>query len=213
MSSGKRIDLSKAISIESQLRPYIEPFCTRYNIAGSIRRKRETVGDIELVIIPSNAPALFAKLDGMVEQGIITKALYNTAHGLRPRWGEKLRCFRYQGATVELSISNEHKYGYRYWLCTGPSQANHYVMSQMDTQKSAIRFKDGYGWLTEYIGGTPVYKDKLHIPTEETLFNMLNLPFTFPEWRTESFYRSNWRKTMSANQLAHYLVPKQRTLL
>lgn len=215
MSSSKRISLYQAIGIEQELRSFIEPLCEQYNIAGSIRRQSPTVGDIELVIIPTNAPALYARLDGMVEKGIIRKALYNTQYGPRPRWGQKLRCFKYQGATVELTIADEHNYGYKLWLSTGPADPNHYIMSLLEKHKSPIRFTKGYGWLTSYQNGHPIYGGKLNIPTEESFFSKLNLPFVMPEYRTESFYKSNWRQSMSAHQLADYVVfdPKQRKLL
>ena len=216
MSNNQRLTLYNAIGIEQKLRPQIDKLCKDYWVAGSIRREQETVGDIELVILPYNPDALYTRLENMLEQGTIKQALYKNSKGdYSPRWGDKLRCFTFMDATVECHIVDEHRLGYKLWLCTGPADPNHYIMSLLERDKSPIRFKDGYGWLTEYQGNTPIYKHKLSIPTEETFFSMLNLPFTFPKWRSESIYRSNWKRTMSATQLATYIIksPKQRTLL
>lgn len=207
MSSSPRMTLYNAIGIERKLRPIIEPLCAEYWVAGSIRREEKTVGDIELVVLPHNPAALQTRLDNMLEQGEIKQALYkNSKKELAPRWGDKLRCFKWLGATVELHIVDAHRLGYKLWLATGPADPNHYVMSLLSRDKAPIRFNDGYGWLTEYRGDTPYYKHKLHIPTEETFFAMLNIPYIFPQWRSETIYRSNWKQTMTASQLAQYIV-------
>lgn len=216
MSNNQRLSLYNAITIEKKLRPRLHDLCKEYWLAGSIRREQSTVGDIELVILPHNPDALRTRLDNMLDNGVISQALYrNSKRELSPRWGDKLRCFKWMDATVELHIVDQHRLGYKLWLTTGPADPNHYIMSLLSRDKSPLRFNDGYGWLTEYEGDTPIYKHKLSIPTEEILFRMLNLPFVFPQWRSESFYKSNWKGTMSANQLAHYIVkePKQRKLL
>lgn len=216
MSSSKRMSLYDAIGKETRLRPRIQSLCIEYHVAGSIRREAETVGDIELVVLPHNNQALFTRLDNMLERGEIKQALYKNSKGdFSPRWGDKLRCFKWMDATVEMHIVDVHRMGYKLWLTTGPADPNHYIMSQLARDKAPIRFNAGYGWLTEYIGDTPVYKHKLSIPTEDTFFAILRLPWVFPKWRSESIYKSNWQGTLTASQLERYIVqpPRQRTLL
>ena len=43
---------AKALDIAMQYKDELEPYCERLEIAGSIRRKEEMVGDIEIVAIP-----------------------------------------------------------------------------------------------------------------------------------------------------------------
>lgn len=52
MSSGPRMPLATAQILANTIWHALEPHCERIAIAGSIRREKETIGDIELVLIP-----------------------------------------------------------------------------------------------------------------------------------------------------------------
>ncbi len=52
MSAGKSIDLATAAAIAGELRELLAPACVRIAVAGSIRRQKAEVHDIELVAIP-----------------------------------------------------------------------------------------------------------------------------------------------------------------
>jgi DNA polymerase/3'-5' exonuclease PolX len=51
-----RIDLATAETIAREVVALLAPYCTRIEIAGSIRRRRPDVGDIEVVAIPRVEP-------------------------------------------------------------------------------------------------------------------------------------------------------------
>lgn len=48
--------LKRAREIAEQLREELAPFCERIEVAGSIRREKKEVGDIELLVIPKQKP-------------------------------------------------------------------------------------------------------------------------------------------------------------
>ena len=48
------MELLKAQTLAEALKNQLKPYCERIEIAGSIRRKRPLVKDIDLVLIPSN---------------------------------------------------------------------------------------------------------------------------------------------------------------
>jgi DNA polymerase (family 10) len=52
MSDGAKYPYDFAINIANQLVAELKPHCERIEIAGSLRRKKKEVGDIELVLIP-----------------------------------------------------------------------------------------------------------------------------------------------------------------
>lgn len=210
MSSNKRIPRDDAITIANEAQDLFGHLCQTKTVAGSIRREKDTVGDIEFVVIPCNLQGLLIRLDSLVEKGTIKKALYRHVDRkgkttYRPRWGEKLRCFRYQKATIELSIANENNYGYSLWLKTGPAEGNQYVMTRLSQEKSPLRFKDGHGWLCDYRGDTPYYRHKLHLPDEETFFRALGMNQVSPQWRSERLYKANWNSP-SAAILEHMII-------
>jgi DNA polymerase/3'-5' exonuclease PolX len=220
MSGDTRIPIAQAQRIAAEASVLISHLCQTLTIAGSIRRQREDVGDIEIVVIPSSRSGLLVRLDNLVEKGVIEKALYRHVdnkgnESLVPRWGEKLRCFRYKGVTVELAITNQENYGYTLWLKTGPAEANEWVMRKLIEEKAAIRFHDGYGWLTEYSGETPMYKHKLSIPDEATFFKVLRLPIIVPRWRTGRIYETEWTGSASVFLLRDLIIkePEQKRLI
>lgn len=219
MSNNERIPRDKAEVIATGVIKWIEDCCDKVEIAGSIRREKETVGDIEIVCQPHNPMALRATLDTLVQKGTITKALYrhvdrDKKETMRPRWGDKLKCFVLAGATVELSIGDENNFGYIHWLKTGPSDGNTYIMTRMAQEKAAMRFDNGYGWIVEYSGNSPVYQHKLALPDEQTLFQCLGMGFIRPLWRGEALYKAEWQGVLSKYQLDEFRVrePKQQKL-
>ena len=220
MSGDTRVPIAQAERIAKEVELLISHLCQKLTIAGSIRRQREDVGDIELVVIPLNLRALLVRLDNLVEKEIITKALYRHVDGHAnesqvPRWGEKLRCFHYKNMRVELSIATPENYGYQLWLRTGPADANEWIMVKLAEEKAAIRFHEGYGWLTEYTGNTPIYKHKLSIPDEQTFFKVLRLPYIIPRWRTKRIYEVEWAGSASIFMLRDLIIkePEQKKLI
>ena len=57
MSQGNRLSLQQARGLARHIVCELKPYCRRIRVAGSIRRRKETIGDIELVVIPKCQPA------------------------------------------------------------------------------------------------------------------------------------------------------------
>jgi DNA polymerase/3'-5' exonuclease PolX len=220
MSSNKRIPLEQAQSIADDVTAMFDSLCQTVTVAGSIRRQKEDVGDIEIVALPNNAGTLRARLDNLLAKGRIEQALYRHVDGKGnesevPRWGEKLRCFLFREVTIELAIATPDNYGYSLWLHTGPADANKFVMNKLIEEQASIRFNDGFAWLTEYKGTNPMYRDKLAIPDEDTLFRALRMPFIAPRWRNVRIYQTEWKGSESKFYLQDLVIkePKQQNLI
>ena len=63
------MELTKAMAIAEELKSLLEPACQRVVIAGSIRRQKLEVGDIELLVIPKHG-GLVGEVD-LLDQEII----------------------------------------------------------------------------------------------------------------------------------------------
>ena len=192
MSDGPRIPREQALVLASAVVEWLRSSCQQIEIAGSIRRERETVGDIEIVCLPHTKAGLDAVLENMLEAGTIKLAKYRFQNSFRTRWGERLKCFTVGAATVELSIGDSDNFGYLLWLRTGPAKGNKFVVTRMKVERSAMRFERGYGWLVRYVDGVPKYEHKLSLPDETTVFHALALPEIEPKARSEAAYRAAW---------------------
>lgn len=190
MSSGDRIPLIQANFIASKFKELIEDVPGHISIAGSIRRRKETIGDIEIVCQPNNRLELLNRLDKLEQDGTLKKALYGGA----TRWGEKLRGCIFQSMQVEVTIADTDNFGFQLWLKTGDGNKNKFVMSQMIIRKTPVRFSEGYAWHVQYdndAAGDYRKLAKLSVPDEWKLYHILGMPEVLPWHRTEQTYRQH----------------------
>lgn len=158
----------------AKLRPHTEWI----EVAGSLRRGKATVGDVDFDVIPKSS--YNAALDAMVESGDIQKARYGQK--LLTRWGQKLRGFSYQGVHFESHAVDEYNRGYLWWLHTGPDnaldKANTFVVT-MIKRSAPFALRDGYVWAGD---------QKLRIHTEQDWFDLLGIRFVEPAERSIKLY-------------------------
>ena len=188
MSSGNRVPLHTAQIIANQFYDLLSDLPGHMTIAGSIRRKKPSIGDIEIVCLPENRIELLNRLDMLEQDGTIKKALY----GDKSRWGDRLRGCIFQRMQVEVTIADKDNFGYQLWLRTGPGDKNKFVMTQMIIHKPPVRFGDGYAWHVKYdedVAGGFRQLAKLHIPDEWKLYHILGMREILPWERTEQAYR------------------------
>lgn len=157
--------------------------CRDMAIAGSTRRKKAMVNDIEIVALPYGG-ALWDRLDTLVHRGEISKALYGE-YEPRPKWnGKKQRGCVYQGKRIEVFCANEHNWGYILWLRTGPDNDTDKANTMVATQ---MKYQNPYG--IRLIDGVVMWGGReLSIPTENAWFELLGLDFIPPEKRTTTAY-------------------------
>jgi len=165
--------------LASTLCERFNPYCTRIEIAGSIRRKKPECGDIELVAVPT--PELYHRLDELLAAGTIQ-------HVTKKRWGEKLRSFLIttvrsgQAVQVDLFLQpSPATWGVNFMIRTGSGDFSH----RMVTSRSAggwmpdcYRVKDARVWHGERALATP---------EEGDVFRLWGMDLVPPELRTEHY--------------------------
>lgn len=169
---------AQAHSIATKLIDRFAPNCTRIELAGSLRRRKSTVGDLELIAIPTDA--LYAQLDDLLATGKIRH------REPRRAWGQKLRSFLMDtsGVTVQVDLflqPDPATLGINYMIRTGSSEFSH----RMVTRRSQG------GWMPDVyqVNEARVWCDgvALDTPEEADVFRLWGMEFVEPEFRTGDY--------------------------
>jgi len=107
------------------------PVCERIGVAGSVRRQRSTVGDIELVVIPKFSPSLVESVPGLsllemallaaVRQGKLIPAAKNGGQRLKRFFIGSLRRLG-KDFRLEVNISDAERWPVELAIKTGPAE-------------------------------------------------------------------------------------------
>jgi len=170
------MEYKQALEIASRLVERLEPYCERVAIAGSVRRKRPEVKDIEIVALPKlqQATNLFGEavktydlLDGVSGLGRFIKS------------GPKYKQIALpEGINLDLfCVIPPAQWGYLFAIRTGPAEFSKRLVT-------ARKFR---GWLPSHAkpvdGVIMSGKRIIEMPEEQDLFGFCGLPFVKPEDR------------------------------
>lgn len=153
------MELEFAKNTAAELMAELSPCTTRIEVAGSIRRQRPTVRDIDLVLIPKN-------------QGLLDNKLRELGCQFG---GPKIRRLVYKGALVDIYIATPETWAALLLIRTGSTRHNVRLCTR--ARSLGLQLKaDGQG-LVDYLG------KRVAGDTEESIFTALGLPFKPPEER------------------------------
>lgn len=165
-----------AIKIAEQVKAELAPHCFRIEIAGSIRRKKEEVKDIEIVAIPKPYEV------GLFESGIATVVnKWEKVKGSLPcRYTQRILP---SGATLDLFFATEINWGLIYAIRTGSADYSRFVLAKHWVKRG---YKSEEGML--YFKGKPV-----PVREEIDLFRIINIRYAEPEYRNVDVSgKSDW---------------------
>ena len=170
MSTGTRIPLAMADSMAAELVAMLEPHCEpgRIVVAGSIRRRRPTIGDIEVVCIPRPYDATPLFCSGIAS--IVNN--WDAVKGELPcRYTQRLLpC----GLKLDLFMPDPQGFGLQVAIRTGSAEWSH-------RRLAAAWVRAGYrsegGVLRDHAGRA------VPTPDEQSLFRLIALPWVEPENR------------------------------
>lgn len=79
MSKGERIPLEKAVLLARELKNLLKPVTEKCKVCGSMRRQKEMIGDIDIVVIPKKNGGILKVLqnhNGIILTTITGKIIY-----------------------------------------------------------------------------------------------------------------------------------------
>lgn len=154
------MELERAQKIADEVVKRLSPYCRRIEIAGSIRRRKATVNDIDLVLIPSDLWNLQHEIMGL---------------GQVKMSGTKIMRVTVNSAQVDIYVASEETWATLLLIRTG-SKENNIRLATLAKRKGWHLAASGDGLFNE--NGQRIAGD-----SEESIYEALNLPWQRPEER------------------------------
>lgn len=183
MGIGK-FELQVAQQHAEQILQHILPAMHRMEIAGSIRRRKSIVGDIELVGIPADRNRmliLLSEVGQFIKPGV---------PGVVP-WTPKLmskyvRMRLPSGMNLDLFLGTPQNWGGLFMMRTGSASGSDGNTFNGFVPRIFKRWKvlSGGGRMTDAMPTTPS-GEQLHVPEESDFFHLLKMDFVPPELRAD----------------------------
>lgn len=152
-----RVTLQEAQDMAADLIAELSPHFTKALVAGSIRRGKEEIGDIDIVLIPKES--LFTHVADIIEV---------TSGGKKKIYGT------YRGRPINLFITDTKGWGAQLMTATGPAQYN--IRKRFLVKRKGMKLNE-YGLFTadtgEYLAGK----------TEKDIYDYLGWTNRGPEER------------------------------
>lgn len=181
MGIGK-IDLPLAESIANKVRDHVMTSMNRVEVAGSIRRRKEVVGDIEICGIPDDREKLIKLL------GNIGQHIKPGVPGVVP-WVPKveakyLRVRLEEGINLDVFLGTPQNWGGLFMMRTGSAaspdgNAFHGFIPAVFQRWKKL---SGGGRMTNAMPTMPT-GEQLWVPEEQDFFDLLEMNFVPPEQR------------------------------
>lgn len=177
MSKGPRIPLTQAQALMTDVIRGLSPYCQRIEPAGSVRRCKPAVGDLEVVLVPRFISDMFGAVSDDHELNYIDWA--------RLGWRAEKDGPRYKKIilpTISLDINiviPPAQWGLKYVLATGPAEFNQAIVTP----------RNQGGLLPSYMSVSDACikahgKTVIETPDEESVFRVLELDYIPPQERT-----------------------------
>lgn len=194
MSDTPKRPYAQVVKIAEHLKERLQPHCDRLEIAGSLRRKKELVGDIELVAIPKIEVKVVGRTlfgeetkqtlnhlhhftDDLLERGLI-------AHTEPKAWGENYRRFNLTTKAgelykVDLFMCRPDNWGVIFLIRTGSQEFSSWAVTEAHKWGP---LPPGY-----QVAGGQLWCNNQPVPCpeEQVWFDLLGIPFVEPEKRTD----------------------------
>ena len=204
-ATKQRLPLKVAEKLAEKIRAALLPACERVEVAGSIRRGKATVGDVELLATPKSGEGLFGddprqptKLDlliGQLErQGKFVDAWHAKDRGLPfrdgPRW--KTRPLRaVEGVVLDLFTTTPEQWGVMLMIRTGPGEFSKRVVTNKGRSDGwgflpdCLIINDGRVWRRITKAGNVIRDVPMHTPEESDVFALLGMEYIEPAEREQ----------------------------
>src|SRR5262249_35309614 len=152
----------------------LRPWCARIEVAGSVRRQRPTVGDLEVVCIPRQVPAGLFGDESIVDPGFcdVVNQWPKVKGEPTARYTQR---FLPSGIKLDLFMTDADRWGMTLAIRTGSAAFSAEVLGN---RWARLGYKSIHGDLTRLRDGHVI-----PIREERDLFTLLGIPYVEPPAR------------------------------
>ena len=182
------VSLYRAEEAAESICAQIRDSCVRVQVAGSIRRRKPMVHDIDIVVIPrfgiGQSNSLFEDVVERNELEAVVRELAHVGKVKIKKHGERVLCLSFLGVEVpvDLYIASEETWSTLLLIRTGSKEHNIFLCSR--ARQLGMQLKaDGSGL---HRNGNLIASD-----SESSIFSALGLTYVPPEGR-EVVSTGNW---------------------
>lgn len=189
-----KLSLSHAQIVAERIIYALVPHCDRLKVAGSIRREKEVIGDIEIVCIPRFTTPAHVLIPGAVDkvsalQFINLEQILNATMVLNGAKYKKMLLVKEKVMLDLFIVTPPAQWGVIFTIRTGGEDFSHRVVATKQTPITLSNGQRTHGLLPSYLkvrGGCLMYADKNEVidtPEEEDFFKAIKLPWISPTER------------------------------
>lgn len=154
------MELERALKVASEVVKRLSPYCSRIEIAGSIRRKKPWVNDIDLVLIPDDLWNFHAEVKKLGQVKVGGNKIMRVMAG------------RYQ---IDIYVADEVTWATLLLIRTGSVENNRRL--------ATLAKKIGWRLAASGDGLFNESEERIAGDTEESIYQALGLPYQRPEQR------------------------------
>jgi DNA polymerase/3'-5' exonuclease PolX len=179
MSTQTKRPYSEVMPIALRLVEALRPYCQRIELAGSLRRQREMIGDIEVVAVPLPRTDLFGtpiKGPTPLDAFLAEKNVEFT------KKGDRYKQFAYGPYTVDLFLPTLATWGSVFTIRTGSWQFSRWLVTR-EAIGGACPFGVTFGNEDDGAGRLYAHGRRLATPEEADVFAAVGLAFIEPPLR------------------------------
>jgi len=175
--------LERAREIAELAMQELAPWCERIEIAGSIRRRKAEVGDVELVCIPKQVRALDL-FEGSREERhpsfVKTVEEWRRVKGWpRGRYTQRMLP---EGIALDLFMARPQNWGLIFAVRTGSAAFSHSVLA-MGWCRKGWESCEGMLWNQRSGGPATAERRPIEVREEKELFELIGVDWVEPEKR------------------------------
>jgi DNA polymerase/3'-5' exonuclease PolX len=177
-----RMPLVQARELAEEVAVLLLETPVRIEIAGSIRRGKATIGDLEIVAQVDDTPHFDQHVEDYLRRGYFVPRL--NKNGTRIGLGNRFKALVYKGMALDLFIVRpDRQWGPTFLIRTGPGEANKLLVTQRTkggVLPDDMKFDGGMVWHNDEV---------LDTPEEDDVYAAIGLPFVPPDQRSINAYR------------------------